>query len=162
MSEKETRERREELFRLLAKAEDTEALTATLIRRIVAQAEEQEPEWGGLLRAAAIPRRLDAAVIGVLRDAPDDEAGNQAALQRLAGYSFVLPDPEGRSYALHEEVRALLLEDWQAPERRARYVELSRALWEYFARGGLHIRREQGRLARGLVSPLRLRPCRSL
>ncbi|MFB0534798.1 MAG: tetratricopeptide repeat protein, partial [Anaerolineae bacterium] len=94
-------------------------------------AEAEEPEWGALLRAAAIPRRLDEGVVGALRGALDDVQGNQAALQRLASYSFVLPDPEGRSYALHEEVRAVLLADWQVPERRARYVELSRALYDH-------------------------------
>jgi len=66
MSEKEARGKREELFRLLAEAEDTEALTATLVRRMVARAEEQEPEWGALLRAVAIPRWLDEGVMGVL------------------------------------------------------------------------------------------------
>ncbi|MFB0533499.1 MAG: hypothetical protein ACETWR_00805, partial [Anaerolineae bacterium] len=77
--EKEARERREELFRLLAESEDTEALTATLIRRMVARAEAEEPEWGALLRAAAIPRRLDEGVVGALRGALDDVQGNQAA-----------------------------------------------------------------------------------
>ena len=125
-------EGREELFRLLAETEDAEALTEALVRRIVAEAEEREPEWGALLRAAAIPRRLDAAVVGVLRDAPDDEAGNRAAMARLADLSFVLPDPEGKSYALHEQVRALLLEEWPAAGRRPRYEALSRALEAHF------------------------------
>ena len=73
-----------------------------MTRRLVQRAEEQEPEWSALLRAAAIPRRLDEGVVGALRGVPDDAGGNRAALQRLASYSFVLPDPEGRSYALHE------------------------------------------------------------
>ncbi len=123
--------RDDELLRLVTSDLPLDELAAEVTRLVVQQAEEQEPEWGGLLRAAAIPRRLDAAVIGVLRDAPDDEAGNQAALQRLAGYSLVLPDPEGRSYALHEEVRAVLLADWQAPQQRTRYVELNRALYNH-------------------------------
>ena len=126
----------EEMLRLVQSGLPPDQLRTEVTRRLVQRAEAEEPEWGALLRAAAIPRRLDEGVVGALRGALDDAQGNQAALQRLAGLSFVLPDPEGRSYALHEEVRAVLLADWQAPERRARYVELSRALWEYFARGG--------------------------
>ncbi|MBC8450272.1 MAG: tetratricopeptide repeat protein [Chloroflexi bacterium] len=103
-----------------------------MTERLVQRVEEEEPQWGALLRAAAIPRRLDTAVVGVLRGAPDDDAGNQAALQRLTALSFVLPDPEGESYTLHEETRSALLEDWQIPERRPQYVALSQALWTHF------------------------------
>ena len=122
----------EELLRLVQSGLPQEELRAEITRRWVRQAEEQEPAWGALLRAAAIPRRLDEATIGVLRGAPEDEAGNQAALQRLADLPFVLPDPEDKSYGLHELTRAVLLEDWQTPERRPRYAELSQALWAHF------------------------------
>jgi tetratricopeptide (TPR) repeat protein len=118
----------EEMLRLVQSGLPPGQLRAEVTRRLVQRTEAEEPEWGALLRAAAIPRRLDEGVVGVLCGAPDDAEGNQTALGRLADSSFVLPDPEGRSYALHEEVRAVLLEDWQAPERRARYVELSQAL----------------------------------
>jgi len=125
-----------EMLQLVQSGLPPDQLRAEVTRRLVQRAEAEEAEWGALLRAAAIPRRLDEGVVGMLRGAPDDAQGNQTALQRLASYYFVLPDPEGRSYALHEEVRVVLLEDWQAPERRARYIELSRALWKYFARVG--------------------------
>jgi len=121
----------EEMLRLVQSGLPPDQLRTEVTRRLVQRAEAEEPEWGALLRAAAIPRRLDEGVVGVLRGAPDDADGNRAALQRLAAFPFVLPDPEGRSYALHEEVRAVLLADWQAPERRARYVELSRTLYDH-------------------------------
>ncbi len=105
----------EEMLRLVQSGLPPDQLRAEVTRRLVQRTEAEEPEWGALLRAAAIPRRLDQAVVGVLRGAPDDADGNQTALERLAGYSFVLPDPEGRSYALHEEVRAVLLKTGRPP-----------------------------------------------
>lgn len=122
----------DELLRLVQSGLPPDELEAQVLRLLVKGFEEKDPTFGALLRAAAVPRRLDTATVGLLRGTPDDEPGNRTALKRLADLSFVLPDPEGKSYTLHEETRALLLETWQTAGRRPRYEALSRALGAHF------------------------------
>jgi tetratricopeptide (TPR) repeat protein len=82
-------------------------LIASTFQRILAEA---GPRQAALMRACALPRWFDTAVLELLRGRAD---GNERALELLRGYSFVRPLGPGR-YAYQEEVRAALLEEWRA------------------------------------------------
>ena len=119
----------EELFARLDHAEDSEE---AFLQQILEGAAERHPELPGLLRAGAIPRTLNAAIVGVLRDAPDDTEGNRVLLEMVAGYRFVLPRPDG-GLVYHDNTRDALLADWRATDdKRARFEELNRALAAYY------------------------------
>jgi tetratricopeptide (TPR) repeat protein len=80
------------------------------------------------MRACAVPRWVDLAVLAVLRGRAD---GNQRVLELLRGYSFVRPLGLGR-FAYSDEVRAALLEEWRV-ERPAELRALNGRLAAHFA-----------------------------
>jgi hypothetical protein len=85
----------------------SETLIASTFQRILAEAGPRQAE---VMRACAVPRWFDTAVLEQLRGRPD---GNERVLELLRGYSFVRP-LGGERYAYQEEVRAALLDEWQA------------------------------------------------
>jgi tetratricopeptide (TPR) repeat protein len=87
----------------------------------IAQARATDPELAEMLRACAIPRSFDAEIIGVLHDAPDDQATNERLLNGLLQFSFVQSREDG-GYVYHDNTRDLLLADWQEhQEQLAQY-----------------------------------------
>ncbi len=80
------------------------------------------------MRACAVPRWFDLAVLAVLRGRAD---GNERVLELLRGYSFVRPLGAGR-FAYAAEVRAALLEEWRA-ERPSELRALNQRLAAHFA-----------------------------
>lgn len=100
-------------------------LIVATFRRLLAEAGPRQAE---VMRACAVPRWFDLAVLAVLRDRAD---GNQRVLELLRGYSFVRPLGAGR-FAYSAEVRVALLEEWRAA-RPAELHALNRRLAAHFA-----------------------------
>ena len=107
-------------------------LIVTTFRSLLA---ESGPRQAEVMRACAVPRWFDTAVLGLLRGRAD---GNERVLELLRGYSFVRPLGRGR-YAYQEEVRAALLEEWRVlhpaelralNERLAAHFVVEPELWQ--------------------------------
>src|SRR5690242_2413317 len=81
-------------------------LIVATFRRLLAEAGPRQAE---VMRACAVPRWFDLAVLELLRGRAD---GNERVLELLRSYSFVRPLGEGR-FAYSDEVRAALLEEWR-------------------------------------------------
>lgn len=103
----------------------SEVLITSTFRRLLAEAGPRQAE---VMRACAVPRWFDLAVLELLRGRAD---GNQRVLELLRSYSFVRPLGAGR-FAYSAEVRAALLEEWRA-ERPAELHALNRRLAAHFA-----------------------------
>src|SRR5215207_4453285 len=101
-------------------------LIVATFRRLLAQAGPRQAE---VMRACAVPRWFDLAVLELLRGRAD---GNERVLELLRGYSFVRPLGTGR-FAYSAEVRAALLEEWRI-ERPAELRALHERLVAHFAR----------------------------
>src|SRR5215207_3656363 len=82
-------------------------LIVATFRKLLAEAGPRQAE---VMRACAVPRWFDLAVLELLRGRAD---GNERVLELLRGYSFVRPIGAGR-FAYSAEVRATLLEEWRA------------------------------------------------
>ncbi|HEU5101633.1 MAG TPA: tetratricopeptide repeat protein [Roseiflexaceae bacterium] len=91
---------------MVATAPQDNLIVATF-RGLLADAGPRQAE---VMRACAVPRWFDTAVLELLRGRAD---GNERVLELLRGYSFVRPLSGGR-YTYQEEVRAALLEEWRA------------------------------------------------
>jgi len=99
---------------------------------ILDQTAKRNEELANMIRAGAIPRRVDLAVIGAIRQTPHDDEGNQQLLGQVAEFSFVRSNPD-RTLTYHDATRHLLLQEWQKDsESRARFQELNRRLIDYF------------------------------
>lgn len=119
----------EELLAVLDAAEDSEG---AVLQLILESAVRRDPELPDLIRACAIPRTLNAEVVGVLRGTPDDADGNSRLLGMISEYSFVLSRPDG-GLIYHDNTRDYLLADWRATEdKRARFAELNNALADFY------------------------------
>src|SRR6266545_1172517 len=92
---------------------------------------EAGPRQAEVMRACAVPRRFDLAVLAVLRGRAD---GNERVLELLRGYSFVRP-LGARRFTYSAEVRTALLEEWRA-ERPAELRALHEQLAAHFAGRG--------------------------
>src|SRR5215207_6057439 len=101
-------------------------LIVATFRRLLAEAGPRQAE---VMRACAVPRWFDLAVLAVLRGRAE---GNERVLDLLRGYSFVQPIGAGR-FGYSVEVRAALLEEWRA-ERPAELRALHERLAAHFAR----------------------------
>jgi tetratricopeptide (TPR) repeat protein len=109
----------------------TDAGSRPFVELILDQTEEQDPDLAALLRACAIPRRVDAATVAALRGEPDDEAGSQALMDRIARFSFVRPHSDG-TVTYHDATREVLLEDWRRQDNRVLFKELNGRLLDHF------------------------------
>src|SRR5215212_4360773 len=100
-------------------------LIVATFRRLLA---EVGPRQAEVMRACAVPRWFDLAVLELLRGRAD---GNERVLELLRGYSFVRGRGAGR-FAYSDEVRAALLEEWRA-ERPSELRALHERLAAHFA-----------------------------
>jgi tetratricopeptide (TPR) repeat protein len=103
-------------------------LIVATFQRLLAEAGPRQAE---VVRACAVPRWFDLAVLELLRGRAD---GNERVLELLRGYSFVRPLGVGR-FAYSAEVRAALLEEWRA-ERPAELRALHERLAAHFTGRG--------------------------
>jgi tetratricopeptide (TPR) repeat protein len=116
---------------LLERGGAGDAVERLVIMAAIGRAEVSDPELAWLLRACAIPRTVDATIVGVLRDDQADERRNRDLLGRIAGYSFVRASSV-HGYAYHELARQTLLGVWREPERRDEFDELAGRLVAFF------------------------------
>jgi tetratricopeptide (TPR) repeat protein len=137
----------EEMLRSEASTDD---LTRRLFELNVARVRADDPELGALMLSCAVPRKFDERIIGVLRDAEEDGERNKRILQALTRYSFVIPRRD--SYAYHDSIRDMLLNDWRKPEKREEFGAISSRLVSYFER--LH--KEAQRAERDLAQVARI------
>ena len=70
---------------------------------------KEDAQLAYAVRVCAIPRRLNADVVGVLMSTPDDEAENRLLLDKLGTMSFIIVREDG-DLAFHDNVRDRLLE----------------------------------------------------
>src|SRR3954451_6175893 len=123
----------ESLADLIALVERASDPKVDLVAHLVARIEKDDPILADAVRLCAIPRRLDAHVVAVLRDSTDDDV-NRRTLERLAAHSFALRRDDG-SLVYHDDTRDALLREWrQDPERKARFDAVSTRLIQYHLR----------------------------
>jgi tetratricopeptide (TPR) repeat protein len=103
-----------------------------LLHLTIEAVRQDNPALAEAIRYCAIPRYLDPAIVGVLRDAPEDRAANEKLLADLASLHLVTPRSDG-SYVYHERRRTLLFDDWRSDaERRARFDQVNQRLVSFF------------------------------
>src|SRR5256712_2525860 len=110
------------------------AVSRFLIETAIARTTATDPELARLVRLGAIPRRLDAGIVGVLRNRPEDLADNQGLLEKLRRFSFVRPRTDG-GLIYHESIREVLLAEWRAGAKAdGSFDEVNGRLVEYYER----------------------------
>ncbi len=110
--------------------------------------EASDPALADCLRFCAIPRRFDADIIGILRDAPDDREENDRLLAALLAYSFVRPREDG-GYVYHDNTRDMLLQDWrETDDKRSQFNKYCERLATYYEAAHKRSRQTEQDLAR--------------
>jgi tetratricopeptide (TPR) repeat protein len=94
-----------------------------LARLLVERAAVTDPDFADAIRYCAIPRRLDARIVGVLRGSDDADA-NRRILKALQGTGFLQPRRDG-GYVYHDSIRDALMEEWRDGDARDRFRELN-------------------------------------
>jgi hypothetical protein len=119
----------EELLVALKEAEHSDQAFLDLILDSASQRDAELPE---VLRAGAIPRTLNATIVGVLRGLPDEEERNRDLLEQISTFRFVVARPDaGLTY--HDNTRDALLADWRSTdEKRQTYRDLNEALAAFY------------------------------
>ena len=81
------------LASFMAALDEADDPGVALVDRIVATAADRE--LAVLVEACAVPRRVDATIVGVLRGRPEDVVGNARLLRELCEYPFLKPREGG-------------------------------------------------------------------
>ena len=116
----------------VSKLEAAENPAHALIERTIESAARTDPALAEALRFCAIPRRFDAEIVAVLRDAPGDLETGARLLAGLRQHNFVLPRRDG-GFVYHDTIRDLLIEDWRGtPEKAALFQKYNRRLVTFF------------------------------
>lgn len=119
----------EEFLELLQNSRDPEL---TLLRRAIDAAARRHPDLPETIRFAAIARRLNAEILGVLRGREDDEAGNRELMAALAELSFTRVRQDG-DHAFQHWARNRLLDEWRSsPERQEEFATYNQRLSDYY------------------------------
>src|SRR5205823_11355322 len=98
---------------LLARGATQDELARHIFDATVEQTRATDAALADLLPLAAIPRRLDAEVIGALRDAPADTDENARLLAALLPFTFVVARRDA-GYVYHDTTRDMLLHQWRS------------------------------------------------
>ena len=99
---------------------------------ILETAAGRDPELPDVVRAGAIPRSLNATIVGVLRGLPDEVQRNRDLLAQVATFGFVVPRPDG-GLTYHDNIRDSLRADWRSTDqKRERFRELNVALATFY------------------------------
>jgi len=124
--------RRRNLQALIEQLEGAGNVEQAFIQLVLHDASQKDPELPSVLRACALPRRFDATIVGVLREAPDDSQRNEALFDLVRAHRFVLRRDDG-GCVYHDNTRDALLVDWQStPEKRAEFARLNRQLATFY------------------------------
>lgn len=117
----------------IAKQSDTQRveLSRNLFLLDLEDIEHDDPDLGFLIRACAVASHFDESTIGVLREDNEGVETNAALLEDLLSYPFVL-EHEDSGYTLHENTRAILLEEWHKPDNIAEFKKIKNRLVHYY------------------------------
>jgi hypothetical protein len=102
-----------------------------IIKFILAQTREKDPQLADAIYFSAIPRRINAEIIGVLRQAPEDPTQNVDLLSRLLRFSFMHPRPDG-DFVYDDSTREILLDEWRSAGSREQFDMYNRLLEDYY------------------------------
>jgi tetratricopeptide (TPR) repeat protein len=94
-----------------------------------------DPHLAWTMRACAIPRSFDAEIIGVLRGALVEGEMNERLLAGLLPFSFVLAHKDS-GYVYHDNIRDLLLAEWQNDENRGEFEQIKQRLAGFYQSQG--------------------------
>src|SRR5687768_11727921 len=108
--------------RSLAELVESIESSANPVRAVLEQTLERlrqgNPELAECVRYGAIPREVDAALLGVLRGQPEDRVGNERLLGGLIALSFIAPAAPDR-YRYQETTRQCILDEWRSDATRS-------------------------------------------
>jgi len=118
---------------LVAELAEVDDPTRVLVERTLEAIGDQDSALVETVRLCAIPRLITSPVVGVLRNAPSDEAGNRHVLDVLAEHELLTSKHDG-SFALNDGVRERLLHEWRSDEgeKRATFDSVSQRLVQYY------------------------------
>ena len=118
-----------ELTRIIESSSNpAQALLELTIERV----RHKDDELAEAIRYCGIPRRLDAEIIGALRDKPSDREANERLLAGLASLSLATPR-RGGGYVYQDAVRSLLLDYWHSdPQRSVQFDQFNQRLIAFF------------------------------
>lgn len=119
-----------DLAAVLGQIESSPDPQLALARLLAEKARATDPELADAIRYCAIPRRLDARIVGVLRGSDDEEA-NRRILRSLLGTGFLQPRKDG-GHVYHDNVRDALIDEWRGEEMRDRFRELNDRLASFY------------------------------
>jgi hypothetical protein len=111
--------------------ETHENLQRALLQLVLENARERSPELAEAIRYCAIPRFFDVAVLGALRGGKADKLSDSQLLAEIASFSFVIARPGG-SYAYHDNMRDLILREWNTEEQRPQFEERNEKLISFY------------------------------
>jgi tetratricopeptide (TPR) repeat protein len=131
MSSESTTQSKQRLADLLETLDAAQNPEQEILRLLIARADEKDAELGKVIRYCAIPRRIDAEIIGVLRQAPNERETNERLLSKLVNFSFTRTRPDG-GYTYEEGARNIILEDWRAADKRDQFDQLNQQLITFY------------------------------
>src|SRR5215213_6076328 len=148
-----------ELQELLSGDASPEEFTKGLFFLTLEQTKASDPQLAEIMMACAIPRRLDAKIIGIIRDLPDDVATNALLLENLKSFSFVQSRTDG-SFVYHDNTRDVVLTVWESDEYRERYGPMKAKLARFYMASGQdsHFREKLNEALEDMNSAVELRP----
>lgn len=117
------------LFEGLEEVHDRDRALANLTLDRLARTDS---ELATVARIAAVPRQIDAEIIGVLRDDRDMER-NEALLGQLASLSFVERRHDG-GLVYHDSVRRALIDELREGEREKEFLVVGARLRDFYVR----------------------------
>lgn len=121
-----------ELNNLLTTITSTEQFTRRLFYLNFEQVRRKHAELAELMLICAVPRYFNAEIIGVLRNRPKDQQTNERLLENLKQFSFVQVLDNG-SYAYHDSIREMLLQEWYSDHRSDQFEQSGRRLVNFYS-----------------------------
>ena len=109
----------------------SEEFTRRLFFRNLEQTKATDPKLAEILLACAIPRRLDAKTIGILRDEPEDTETNERLFASLKSFSFVKPRTD-EYFVYHDNTRDVVLKVWESDDNREKYNRIKEKLAHFY------------------------------
>jgi tetratricopeptide (TPR) repeat protein len=120
-----------DLKELLSSNVSPEERTKGLFFLNLKQTKTTDPQLADIMLECAIPRRLDATTIGILRDAPEDTETNDHLFSRLKLFSFVQLRSDGY-YVYHDNTRDVILKVWESDDYREKFNKLKEKLAHFY------------------------------
>jgi hypothetical protein len=122
------RGRRRSLAEVVEAIESADNPVQAVLEQTIERLRKRDPELADCVRLGAIPRELDAELLGALRGKPEDRADNERLLQGLLALSFVAPTSR-RGCRYQDATRQWILGEWRSePTRKEEFDKLNEML----------------------------------